>query len=131
FLDPLIDARQHLSGEDRQQLTFSIGELIQSAKLDPHSLASPIRHELIDESIAALKKEELTTAATKTLANLDAQEAAPSLIKVLNRLFVHPILRVDAAVALLTLGHPEGEKYLGKALGSKRKDARGYALQII
>lgn len=127
----LIDARARLRGEDRIQLTFSIAELIHETTATPDDLPANVRTELIDECVHSLKNERLTAAAARSLAHLNAQEAIEALERIMNGWFVHPILRIDAAIALLHLNRPSGEAFIGKAISLKRKDARGYALRVI
>lgn len=131
LLSPIIDARQRLRGEERLQLSFSIGELIDATELSPQALPAEVRQEIITECAQALRHEPLTAAAARTLAHLNAREATTHLERLIGRLFIHPILKVDAAAALISLGHPAGEEYIGQALRSRRKDARGYALRIV
>lgn len=126
-----LHARARLRGEDRTQITFSVGELIANSELTPSDLPPEARGDMIAECTDALRHEPHTAAAIKTLANLDAQEAVDDLITVTRRWFAHPILKVEAAAALVDLGAPEGKKYIQKALKSRRKDSRGYALRIV
>ncbi len=131
MLPALLEARTRVRGEDRHQVTFSIGELIDASDATAKDLPPEIRRDMIDECIRALRDEPLTAAAARTLANIEAQEATGALHALIDRWFAHPILKVDAAVALLKLGNPRGEKYLSQALGFRRKDARGYALRMV
>lgn len=127
----LVLARTRLNGEDRKQLTFSIAELIHETSATIEELDRDTRAELIDECVQSLRNEPLTAAATRALGHFEALEAVPALEKVTAGWFVHPILKVDAAVALLRLNQPSGESYIGKALEMRRKDAQGYALRIV
>ena len=131
LLPRFIDARARLGGEDRIQATFSVGALIDNSSLTPGALPPEARSDMIAECVDALSHEPHTAAAIKTLARLEATEAADALVEVLGGWFTHPILKVEAAAALVELDHPRGEQHLEKALGSRRKDARGYALRIV
>ncbi len=131
LLPHFLHARARLGGEDRTQITFSIGELIDSAGLSPDELPPEAHQDLIAECTHALSHEPHTAAAARTLANLNAQQACDDLAKITKKWLVHPILKVEAAAALVDLGHPTGEAYLAKALRSRRRDDRGYALRVI
>ncbi len=131
LLPDFLHARARLHGEDRTQITFSIGELIDSANLSASDLPESAHQDLVAECIDALSHEPHTAAAARTLANLDAQQACDDLAKITKKWLVHPILKVEAAAALIDLGHPKGEAYLAKALRSRRRDDRGYALRVI
>lgn len=131
LIPQFLHARARLGGEDRTQITFSVGELIANSEFRPEQLPPEARGDMIAECTDALEHEPHTAAAIKTLANLDAREAAEHLVDITTGWFVHPILKVEAAAALVDLGNPRGEKYLEKALGSRRRDARGYALRVI
>ncbi len=126
-----LHARARLRGEDRTQITFSVGELIDNSELTPSDLPAEARGDMIAECVDALRHEPHTAAAIKTLANLEAREAIGELVQVTKRWFAHPILKVEAAAALVDLDNPAGEKYLEKALHSRRKDSRGYALRVV
>ena len=131
LLPQFLHARARLSGEDRTQVTFSVGELIDNSELEARDLPPEARGDMIAECSDALDYEPHTAAAIKTLANLDAQEATDRLVRITKGWFTHPILKVEAAAALVDLGNPLGEEYLDRALGSRRKDASGYALRIV
>lgn len=130
LLPQFLHARARLRGEDRVQITFSVGELIDNSSLTAAALPEEARQDIIAECHDALDHEPHTAAAIRTLANLEAQEATDKLAKMAKGWFVHPILKVEAAAALVDLGDLRGQEYLEKALSSRRKDARGYALRI-
>lgn len=129
--DYFLETHRRLGGEDRLQIAFSIGELVANSAWSPGDIPPQKRQQLVEECIDALGDEAHLAAAARTLANLEATEAVDDLVAVTKKWFAHPILKVDAAAALVDLGHPRGAKYLGKALRSRRKDASGYALRII
>lgn len=131
LLPAFLHARARLHGEDRIQVTFSVGGLLDNSTLTPADLPREARGDMIIECVDALRHEPHTAAAIKTLARLRATEAADELVGVTKRWFAHPILKVEAAAALVDLDHPRGEEYLERSLSSRRKDARGYALRII
>ncbi len=126
-----LHARSRLLGEDRTQITFSMGALIDNSELDPSDLPPEARQDMIVECVDALSHEPHTAAAIKTLGHLRAQEAAEEINGVMKAWLTHPILKVEAAAALVDLGDRRGQKYLGQTLNSRRKDARGYALRIV
>lgn len=131
LLPEFLHARARLNGEDRLQITFSIGALVDNTALSPGDLPPEARGDLIAECIDALPSEPHTASAIKTLGYLNATEAADALVAVTKRWLTHPILKVEAAAALVDIGHPRGGQYLEKSLSSRRKDARGYALRVI
>ncbi len=131
LLPEFLHARARLRGEDRLQITFSVGSLIDNSTLTPGDLPPEARGDMIVECVDSLRHEPHTASAIKTLGYLAAREAAEELVIVTKRWFAHPILKVEAAAALVDLGHPRGEEYLERSLKSRRKDARGYALRVV
>lgn len=131
LLEALLQARARLNGEDRLQVTFSVGALLENTGLSPDELPAPARQNMIAECVDALDHEPHTAAAAKTLARLQAREATDELVAITDKWLTHPILKVEAAATLVELGHPRGPDYIEKALKSRRKDARGYALRVV
>ncbi len=131
LLPNFLRARARLEGEDRTQVTFSVGALIENSAMTASDLPPEARTDMIAECVDALTHEPHTAAASKTLARLEATEAEGALVDVTTKWFAHPILKVEAAAALVELGSAEGPKHLQKALNSRRKDARGYALRVV
>ena len=131
LVSEFLDTRGRLAGEDRIQVTFSIGALIDNSDLTAGDLPQVARTDMIAECVAALRYEPHTAAAIKTLARLQATEAVDDLVTVTKKWFAHPILKVEAAAALVDLGNPRGMEFLEKSLRSRRRDARGYALRLV
>ena len=119
---------ERTDGPARLQFALSIAELVgdHGAEIDEATL-----DRLVDEVIDALDEEETTAAAARALVHLGADRAIEPLHGVLDGWFVHPILRVEAASALIELDDRRGYEYLEKALDHRRDDVRGYALRTI
>lgn len=115
-------------GSNKYQLALCLSDLVAESKV---ALDAEILHEIVDQFIAALKDEITTSSAIRALERLRVSRAKEPLEKIVSGWFSHPILKVEAAGALYSLGSEEGEKYLTKALGSSRKDARGYAIRVV
>ncbi len=131
LVDRFLAARHRLGGEDRMQVTFSLGALLETSSAGPGDIPADAREDMIAECVDALGHEPYLAAAAKTLARLRATEAADDLVAVTKKWFAHPILKVEAAAALIDLGHPRGEEFIEKSLSARRKDARGYALRVV
>jgi len=116
------------SGSARLQFALSLSELIgeHGAEVEASTI-----DQLLDEVIDALDDEETTAAAARALVHLGAGRATDPLHGVLDGWFVHPLLRVEAASALIELDDRRGFDYLERALDHRRKDVRGYALRTV
>jgi HEAT repeat protein len=79
----------------------------------------------------ALGDEETGTAAIRSLVDLGPEYAIGPLRNLLDRWFVHPLLRVEAAAGLVELDDARGFEEIEDALGHRRKDARGYAIRAV
>lgn len=119
-------ARGKLSGNDAFQAALSLAELAQLGAKIPLSTKSAVTGILLER----LSDEVTLAAAARALADLDIQAARYPLRKIIKGWFMHPILKVDAAAALIRLGDESGLDYFEKVLNRKRKDARGYALEL-
>jgi len=112
--------------DSRLQVAIALAELAgtHDADLEPATLDA-----LVDELTDALGDEETIAGASRALVALGANRAREPLQSVLDRWFVHPILRVEAAAALVELDDERGRDHLAEALDHSRDDVRGYALR--
>lgn len=109
---------------DRFQLGCVLAELKAAGlKLDD-DVVDQILRDLVDN----LKSDETASAASQALVSLGDERAVPELIRVTKSFRVHPIHRVEAALALHGLGDKRGFELLSEYASGKRKDARGWAL---
>ncbi len=118
----LFDAFDRLGGKDRFQIALSLSELVDPTK---------VTEEMVDVLLAGLRDEKTLAAACMALGRLGAGRAVEPLRKVMSSFFAHPLNRVEAAAALVKLGDATGREYLGKMLDGRRKDTRGYALELV
>ena len=125
---PLVEQWRKLHGSNKFQLALCLSDLVAESQV---SLEREILDAIVDQLLAALKDEITTSSAIHALQKLRVTRAREPLEKIVSGWFTHPIMKVEAAGALYMLGSPAGEKYLKKALGSSRKDARGYALRTV
>jgi len=131
-LGTLLARRERLFGTAKLQLTLSLAELWAT---HPEERDADLVLDVINELAGALKSEVTVAAAARALAMLarpgaEADRAVEALHAPLKRWMLHPILKVEVAGALAELDDAEGVAYLGQQLTSRRKDARGYAIEI-
>lgn len=119
-------ARARLSGNDEFQAVLSLAELSRLGVQIPLDAKAAVTGQLIER----LDDEETLAAAAQALADLGISAAERPLEKIVKGWFVHPILKVDAAAALIRLGHQAGMRHFEGVLSGRRKDARGYALRL-
>ncbi|RAL25515.1 hypothetical protein DL240_04710 [Lujinxingia litoralis] len=130
-LPALVQTWTNARRDRRLALGVAIAELIGSAGLDPAELPPHTRDTLITELSDALRTEAWLSQAARALALLDGQRASDALHTVIERWFAHPLLKLDAAAALVDLGDARGADHIARMLSSRRKDARGYALRLV
>lgn len=111
-----------LEGTDRFAVAAALSEL-----LEPEQAPG----EVIDALLDGLHDAKTLAAACQALARLKARRAASPLKRSMNSFLAHPLNRVEAAAALVALGDPDGAKYLEKMLAGRRRDTRGYAIELI
>lgn len=125
-----------LEGTDQFQLAVALSEVLELPLQGDGGLRGQPRplyadEAMVDVLVAGLRDEKTLAAACKALARLRAKRAAVPLRKVMSSFFAHPINRVEAAAALVALGDAEGTRYLEKMLEGRRKDTRGYAIELV
>lgn len=133
----LAKRRATTTGEVRMQFTLSLVELL--PELQDGASATDKDKELVDELFRDLERgvrNEVTAAASaKALIDLAIKRgrqdyAREELGRVLNKWFLHPLLKVEAAAQLTRLNSTKGLDFLSRSFDSKRKDARGWAIEV-
>lgn len=109
---------------DRFQLACVLAEL----KAAGLALGEPVVDDVLRDLVDNLKSDETASAASQALVSLGDKRAIPELMRVTKSFRVHPIHRVEAALALHGLGDRHGLELLSSYASGKRKDARGWAL---
>lgn len=128
FADAIAAIRRRAAPSDRLQFAIALAELVgeHGAEIDEETF-----EEVYGELTDALDDGETIAGAARALVHLGSERAAAPLRDILDRWFVHPLLRVEAAGALIELDDERGAQYLCKALEHRRKDVRGYALRTV
>ncbi len=131
MLDVLVARRAQLSGDLRLQLTLAIVELLD----DEHGLSAEVLEELWEELASGIRHEATVAASAMALVDLaratgHASRARDLLGGLLKRWMLHPLLKVEAAAQLVRLQDGRGLDYLNQSFDSRRKDARGYAIDV-
>ncbi len=137
LLPELIKRHQQLSRKQAASLhiTLSITHLLTTASEDQRADYAYIIESLKKELIEGIQHEVSSSASSSALVDLalmlgQKELACAPLRKVLNRWFLHPLLKVEAAAQLTRLGDAQGLNYLSTMLDGKRKDTRGHAISV-
>lgn len=109
---------------DRFQLACVLAEL----KAAGLQLSDTVLDDVLRDLVDNLKSDETASAASQALVSLGDKRAIPELMRLTKSFRVHPIHRVEAALALHGLGDTRGLELLSSYASGKRKDARGWAL---
>lgn len=135
YFSSLVARRRTLRGFDRTHFALAISELLAQKP----SLGTPdLVHEVFKDLEHALKREQTVAAAARALATfaqntatheIHASRARQVLRAVLKKWFLHPILKVEAAAALVSLRDAVGEEFLVDQFASRHKGAKGYAIE--
>lgn len=131
MLPALLQSWQGARGAARKALAVAVAELVDACELSPETLPEVSRSAVVDELTTLLRDEAWVAQASRALAMLDGQAARDALYAVISRWFAHPLLKLDAAVALMELGDGRGDAHLTASLDSRRNDVRGYALRLV
>ncbi|RDV39770.1 hypothetical protein DV096_04175 [Bradymonadaceae bacterium TMQ3] len=131
MLPALLQSWQGAHGAARKALAVAVAELVDASDLSPESLPERSRSAVVDELTAMLREEAWVAQASRALAMLDGQAARDALHAVISRWFAHPLLKLDAATALMELGDARGDEHLAASLHARRNDVRGYALRLV
>lgn len=131
MLPALLQSWQGARGPARQALAVAVAELVDASELSPESLPEASRSAVVEELTSMLRDEAWIAQASRALAMLDGQAAREALHAVIARWFAHPLLKLDAAAALIELGDARGEAHLAASLNARRNDVRGYALRLV
>ncbi len=123
--------RERMRSTTRLQATLSLVEL---EAISPGADEDRIA-EWVEELARALKNEETSAAAARALGWLartghSAERARFAMRARLGSFLLHPILKVEIAAALTEAGDPEGVAHIERALESRRKDSKGYAVEV-
>lgn len=86
---------------------------------------------IVQQLTDGMDDEETGTTAIRGLVDLGSEYAVDPLHELLDRWFVHPLLRVEAAAALVQLDDSRGYEEIADALDHRRRDARGYAIRAV
>ncbi len=126
--DRIVEGWESLERGGDLSFALALAELVgeYGAELDEDRL-----ERLVDELTEALEDERTVAAASRGLVMLGAERAREPLSDLLDRWFIHPLLRLEAAGALIELGDPRGRDHLEDAIEHRRRDVRGYALRIV
>lgn len=119
----VVELLDRLTGTDRFAVAAAITEVLDKPEDAPATL--------VDVLLDGLRSPKTLAAACKALARLQAKRAVAPLQRVMSSLTAHPLNKVEAAAALVALDEPEGARYLEKMLDGRRKDAQGYAIELI
>ena len=128
LIPQLVSRRQSLRHDLRLQFTLALAEVLPAGE-DEHV------EELMDELTAGVSDEKTSSACASALVALALRHqrvprAQEALKGVLERWLLHPLLKVEAAAQLARLGDVQGLNFLNKSFDSRRKDARGYAIDV-
>lgn len=128
-LDAMIKRRESLRGELRLQFTLAIAELL------PEGERPELVEGIMEELEMGVANEKTSAACASALVDVARRHnlvarATHTLRKELDRWFLHPLLKVEAAAQLTRLGDSRGLDFLSNSFDSRRKDARGYAIDV-
>lgn len=128
YADALYAIWGRTASDAKLQFAISLAELVGShgAELEDEAIDA-----LVEQLTDALGDEETIAGACRALVALGSQRAVEPLRNVVDGWFVHPLLRVEAAAALVELDDDAGRDYLADALDHNRRDVRGYALRSV
>jgi HEAT repeat protein len=120
----LLERRAGLSWDDRMHLTLALSEF-------PEALDAATLQEVVDDLLAGLEDAQMFAASAQALGRLAPPRALEPLRRAASRIFSHPLLKVEAMAALAKMGDEWGVEQIGKTLHARRRDTRGYAMQLV
>ena len=128
-LDAMIERRESLRGEVKLQFTLAIAEML------PEGERPDVIEGMLEELEMGVANEKTSAACAAALVDVATRHghinrATQTLRKELDRWFLHPLLKVEAAAQLTRLGDSRGLDFLSSSFDSRRKDARGYAIDV-
>ena len=131
-LEPLLIKRRARSSSQRLHFTLALAELLTP---ETARAQTALIEDMTQELFRALRYEETSVAGAVALGQFgkavgDKQAIVQALQRQLQRWLIHPHFRIEAAVALLELDHPDGHAYIAQQLTSRKKDVRGYAIEV-
>jgi hypothetical protein len=107
---------------------LAMGRLLAGA---PEAIDGAQRAQLVADLEKVARRVPEGLEACEVLGALADDDARRVLRAVADGWFVHRLVRVGAAAALAVAGDAAGADRLGRALGSWRRDARGYAIELV
>ncbi len=122
FLPSIIDAFQTSQSKDfRFQIAISISKLVDHKDHMPSESIELIIKSVLDDKVSMT--------ACQAIADLDIKSAVGTLKRIPFKVFMHELLKVEAAATLAKLGEPSGKKSLAKFINDKREHVRAYACE--
>jgi HEAT repeat protein len=125
--DQIWAGRGDLEGEDRLQVSLCLAEMIWRG----HPATDLEKEALIQDFVSGLENQGAGSAICEAIGRMGGGQAMRPLKGLLHGWFVSPTLRLDAAVALTALGDSDAVRHLQKALRSRRRGVRTYALYVV
>jgi HEAT repeat protein len=86
---------------------------------------------LVPDLLAETGKLPYALRACEALGRTGDASAVEPLAALMGRFFTHRFIKVAAAAALASLGDERGSRALGKYLGARRRDMRGFAMEQV
>lgn len=131
-LEALLIERRARTGRQRLHFTLSLAEIIRPQTAQANTA---LIDDMTQELFRALRYEETSVAGAVALGQFgkslgDRGAIIEALQRQLNRWLIRPHFRIEAAVALLELGHQDGHDHITQQLKSRKKDVRGYAIEV-
>ncbi|GEM_PF-5109958 len=103
------------------QLAISLSKLVSDLSQMPEGSQAQIIDAVLDDKISMT--------ACQAIARLKISDAIKTLRRVPNKIFMHELLKVEAAATRAMLGEKEGKKALGKYIEDKREHVSSYACE--
>jgi len=124
-IEPLAAATARLHSDPLARASVALSELA-AGVTDAEAILQPLRHQLVAQS----RRIPHGLRACEALGALGGADAQAHLRKLARSWFVHRLVRVAAAAGLARSGSPEGVELLATLLRHRRRDARGYAIEL-
>ncbi len=122
YIPNIVENFESSNSKDfRFQLAISLSKLVDDKSSMPDGS--------IELIIASVLDDKVSMTACQAIALLDIQSALDTLKRVPFKVFMHELLKVEAAATRAKLGDPEGEKALAKFIEDKREHVSSYACE--
>jgi HEAT repeat protein len=124
LIGDVLEVYRRVQGTDRLQIAIALSELLEPVD---------VPEGMVDVLIEGLRDEKTVAASCKALARLRPAKAIAPLRRAMTtkRPLAHPLNKVEAAAALVALGDEEGTRFLERMLEGRRRDTRGYAIELV